>query len=277
MKKKYDCVVTVGCSFVAGSNILGANQEVDQTQRASAILAKELGVPEINLAKPGGGNQYIVRTAYDWVTNNIKYTNPLIIIGTSGTARKEFQSVETGRHYDLHIFDFQFSKPSEKRSENYEHALARRAEVISPHLTTEDFDRWLRVETEFMFNDTYELERANRNYNMLFEYIKSKGYTLVYFNSLMDVLGSLKDDVNFVSFNMEEGKEYNMNDFGSKQKQTLNNCWYHYLRQQHSKKNYDFNDESSRSSTPPHGEFFCGSHPSSKANRHLVDLIKEKI
>lgn len=272
MKKTYDCVVAVGCSYVAGSNILTDSTENSNKLRASYILAEELNVPEINLAKPGGGNQYITRTTYEWIKNNKEYTNPLFLIGTSGITRKELQSVQTDLYVDLHIFDFQWNKPEE-----YSKMLTHRASKISTDLDHSEFDRWLKVETEFMYNDSYEQERAKRLYDLLTSYIVTKGYTYAIFNSLYDVLGSLKDELNFVSFNMEEGEKYAMNDTTSTKKNAnLHDCWYHYLRQQHGKK-YDFNDTSTRSNVEPFGEYFCGGHPSPKANYELAQRIKKYI
>jgi hypothetical protein len=113
MKRSYDCVVAVGCSYTAGSNIITDPKTDADKLRASYILANELNIPEINLAKAGAGNQFITRTVYEWIKSNTKYSNPLFLIGTSGITRKEFQSVETDKYYDLHIFDFQWNKPKE--------------------------------------------------------------------------------------------------------------------------------------------------------------------
>ena len=272
MKRSYDCVVAVGCSYTAGSNIITDPKTDAAKLRASYILANELNIPEINLAKAGAGNQFITRTVYEWIKSNTKYSNPLFLIGTSGITRKEFQSVETDKYYDLHIFDFQWNKPKE-----FQNSLKRRATKVSTHLDTESFEKWLRVETEFMYNDSYEKERAKRLYELLTVYIESKGYNYVIFNSLYDVVGSLKDELNFVSFNMEEGQEYSMNDVApTRNESQLHDCWYHYLRQQHGKK-YDFNDTSTRSNVAPYGEYFCGGHPSPKANYELVQRIKKYI
>ena len=172
MKKPYDCVVAVGCSYLAGSNILTDPKALASELKASYILAKELNIPEINLAKPGGGNQYITRTVYEWIKSNSKYSNPLFIIGTSGITRKEFQSMETDLYHDLHIFDFQWNKTEELQT-----SLKGRAAKVSTHLDTESFDKWLRVETEFMYNDSYEQERAKRLYELLTVYITCLLYT----------------------------------------------------------------------------------------------------
>ena len=113
--KKYSHVLATGCSFTVGANILDKNEDAVTTQkkyRVSSLVAKHLNIPEVNVARPGGSNESIVRKAFEWIEENPS-SNPLVLIGLSGLTRMEIWSEHDQLFYDIHPFDFPAAKPWE--------------------------------------------------------------------------------------------------------------------------------------------------------------------
>lgn len=78
-------LVVNGCSFTYCQGI--DNPAVDGWP---ALLGKMLGVPVVNLAYPGAGNDRIYRKTYDYFYKNKPYNNkPLYIIAFSSSERRE--------------------------------------------------------------------------------------------------------------------------------------------------------------------------------------------
>lgn len=78
-------LVTNGCSFTFGDEL-----EDPKTQAWPALLAKKLGLPIVNLALPGTGNDCILRRTTEYLYKNLPTgSKPLVIIGWSQDWRRE--------------------------------------------------------------------------------------------------------------------------------------------------------------------------------------------
>lgn len=78
-------LVTNGCSFTFGDEL-----EDPKTQAWPALLAKRLGLPIVNLALPGTGNDCILRRTTEYLYENASTNSkPLVIIGWSQDWRRE--------------------------------------------------------------------------------------------------------------------------------------------------------------------------------------------
>lgn len=271
---KYDCVYSVGCSFSVGANIMDKNNKfAGKKLQYAQLVADELGVPCFNQGKPGAGNHYIIRTLYNFISSNIIYKNPLILIATSGLSRKEILSVENSIFSDHHIFDFDINN---KDCPNYEH----RALKISDTVNTDDYRNWINFEQRYIYDHENEKLKAQREYDMACALVTLKGYDYLIWNSLMDVVNSGIHGNNFLSYDIDTqgtGRKYTHNDT----RQTVwstepDNCWYHYLYNENYKEYGNFNIEN-RSSMPPWGKYFSGGHPSPDANRVQKDRILNQL
>jgi hypothetical protein len=78
-------LVTNGCSFTFGDEL-----ENPRTQAWPALLAKRLGLPIVNLALPGTGNDCILRRTTEYLYKNSSTgSKPLVIIAWSQDWRRE--------------------------------------------------------------------------------------------------------------------------------------------------------------------------------------------
>ena len=66
-----------------------------------ALLSRKIGVPVVNLAIPGCGNDAIMRTTYRYFYKNLRHhNNPLYIVVLSHSSRKEqFFRYRNGEEY----------------------------------------------------------------------------------------------------------------------------------------------------------------------------------
>jgi hypothetical protein len=79
-------LVTNGCSWTYCQGL-----EDPKSQGWPQLLAKKLGVPVVNLAVPGSGNDTIHRRTYEYFFEDLpNNNNPLYIIGWSQTWRREY-------------------------------------------------------------------------------------------------------------------------------------------------------------------------------------------
>jgi len=78
-------LITNGCSYTYCQNLTDR-----ETNGWPYQLGKKLGIPVINLAKPGSGNDYICRSTYEYVYLEMLPTiKPLWVIGWSQYWRRE--------------------------------------------------------------------------------------------------------------------------------------------------------------------------------------------
>jgi hypothetical protein len=77
--------VTNGCSFTFGDEL-----DDPKTQAWPALLAKRLGLPIVNLALPGSGNDCILRRTTEYLYKGLpKDSKPLVVIAWSQDWRRE--------------------------------------------------------------------------------------------------------------------------------------------------------------------------------------------
>jgi hypothetical protein len=78
-------LVTNGCSFTFGDEL-----ENPKTQAWPALLANKLGLPIVNLAQPGTGNDCILRRTTEYLYENLATgSKPLVVIAWSQDWRRE--------------------------------------------------------------------------------------------------------------------------------------------------------------------------------------------
>jgi hypothetical protein len=278
--KKYSHVLATGCSFTVGANILDKNEDAVTTQkkyRVSSLVAKHLNIPEVNVARPGGSNESIIRKAFEWIEENPS-SNPLVLIGLSGLTRMEIWSEHDQLFYDIHPFDFPAAKPWESVV-----AKKRAKKLLGDESLNKELYTWAKTYTQNFYNTEVEEKRLRRKIKLFDSYLKLKNIDYFIWNSIEDNLGELKNELPFISFGInsaeygnESNLKYNVNDKQGEFK-TPEDCWYHYIRKLHAEKYPDFNDTSKRSNYPPYGEYFCGGHPSPGSNKILFELIKNRL
>lgn len=271
---KFDVIVTAGCSFTVGANINNADKKwVGKPYTFTELLGKRLNLPTVNLGKPGGSNDRIVRKINDWILSNQQYQYPLFLIGLSGITRFEYWSHTENSYYDIHLFDWADDYGD---LEEYQKQLKTRLpRMLYPEADVSILKNWIKA-SQFMFNIGARRKQLASWIYMLNSHIKVNSGTAIFFNSLFDDLVGVKDKVNFLSFPIEDKKlKVIDNDYRARHT-TLTDSWYHYLRQLHNAKYGDF-ESGSRSSVPPYGDYFCGGHPSPGGNIVIADLLEEKI
>lgn len=95
LKKKYNFshLFVNGCSHTAGSEIEGSGIGEGDYNRQNcfgAQLADKLGVDYTNIALPGASNDYINRSSFLWITDNLELAKKsLFLIHWTGSTRSE--------------------------------------------------------------------------------------------------------------------------------------------------------------------------------------------
>ena len=265
--KSYDNIITIGCSFLHGSNINRADGSfAGPDYRLSKLLAEHYKAKELNPSEPGSGNERILNSVYEYYLKT-KNSKNLFVIGISGLTRELFFTNNNNTFYDMHAHDFS------SHDENRAYKIIER--LFNNEVDKEWFDKWRYVNLKYLFNEKIVKDKLHRDLVYLDAFFKYKNIDYVLFNSIDDSLDGVKEDINFFSFNIKNGKQYNKtNETGDLESATADS-WYHYLRLKHEKVCENFNDNSYRSGFPPYGKWFCGGHPSPNANRDLADkLIK---
>lgn len=274
--KEYDGVISVGCSYSIGANICDTNKiSTKDKYTYTKLVADEFGIPFINLGKPGAGNQYIIRTLYDFLSTNTTFSNPLVLIATSGLSRWEYKKLDLkDKFFDHHIFDFHLNNDD---CPNY----TNRAKKLHDDTPVDEYRQWVKFTQRYIYDQENEKNKAEQDYHMISIYLKYLGFDYVIFNSLMNVVSSRNHGDNYLSFKPEEVvtktvEGYAYNDARQHFIEEPDDCWYHNLFYRHNIEYGDF-DPINRSSVPPHGKFFCGGHPSPAANLEIKKYILEKI
>lgn len=275
---KYSHVLASGCSFVVGANILDKIEKASISQkkyRASSLVAEHLNIPEVNVARPGGSNESIVRKVFEWIEENPS-SNPLVLIGLTGLTRMEVWSEHDQMFYDIHPFDFPASKPWESVV-----AYKRAKKLLGDESLNKELYTWVKTYAQNFYNTEIEEKKLRRKIKLFDSYLKLKNIDYFIWNSIEDNLGELKNELPFISFGItpalygsESNIKYTDNETEFKKPE---DCWYHHIKALHFKKYPDFNDITKRSNYPPYGEYFCGGHPSPGSNKILFELIKNRL
>ena len=274
--KKYDCVVVVGCSFLAGSNINKSDGKHDRTKRMSFLLAEELNCKEINLGRPGGSNERIFRKVHEWVENNTRYKQPLFIIGLTGITRTQIYSNASEYFWEIHPFDWDDNNVSQikKRSKKW----------LGEENKYKELDTWIKLFRRYFWNEDVEVTKLERNCLFLDSYLKQRNIDYLLFNATEDNIPNIKDRLNYMAFNLPENSiKVKRNDnhfynlFHKKEESwRIDDCWYHYLHNRHVNEYGNF-DPINRPSIPPHGKYFCGGHPSFLSNKELTQMLLNQL
>jgi len=135
--KNYDNIITVGCSFLHGSNINKTDGGFAGFDfRVSKLLADHYRAREINPSEPGSGNERILNSVYKTYLE-VKNQKNLFIIGISGLTRQLFFTNNNNTFYDMHAHDF--SKNDEDRA----YKIIKR--LFNNEVDKEWFDKWRYV------------------------------------------------------------------------------------------------------------------------------------
>lgn len=91
---KIQQVVNFGCSFAYGNRAIQFNELCKEHKNTSSFIAEKLGVPELNLARPGNCNEGILDSVLCWIGNNSKKTmaSSLLVVGWTNGGRFGFVS-----------------------------------------------------------------------------------------------------------------------------------------------------------------------------------------
>jgi len=267
-KKDYDNIISTGCSFVLGANIQDSNDAwVGDTLRFSKLLANYYSAKEYNDSGPGSGNERILNTVFN-TYQKLKSQKNLFIIGLSGITRELFYTNNRKEYFDIHAHDL---LEEEKRFKK-----------LGTKLFGSDYDKewikkWRYLNLKYFYN--YEEAKMTLQRNILFldGFFKSRNIDYILFNSITDDINEIKENINYFSFNIENGKSYPKTDHTKTNSSGKEDTWYHYLRLKHEEVNSNFNDNKYRSSKPEYGKWFCGGHPSPNANQDLAHKLIEKI
>ncbi len=187
---KYKHLVFNGCSFIAGGStfIKGTdegNNSLSTEERlelsVSRLLSKKMNCIEHNLAEPAGSNQRIVRTTFDFINENKELKNKtLIIVGLTQIARMEIlfegepRKVRMGQYYKSPLHWMHPSK----------HTLGVRG--IGKKEKNE-LERWLKTHITYFYDEDWEIKELNRNLVMLQTFVKSMGFDIIYFSSILEL------------------------------------------------------------------------------------------
>lgn len=263
---KYNSIVGFGCSFVHGANILESkNGEFSGSKyRATKLLADRFNTIEISHAHAGASNDRILYSVYEHYLNN-KSANDLYIIGLSGISRQLLYSNYSKRFWDIHVYDFQDEELNRQR--------CKKLYGTDEHYKI--YSGWRELNAKYMFNLEIEKKKLKHKILSLHSFLKEKNKNYIIFNSLDNSISDITQEINYLSFNIDETSEQKFNKSDFVQEYSIEDCWYHYLRIEHNKLFGNF-DQEDRSPYPPYGKWFCGGHPSPHANEVLADKIIEK-
>jgi len=109
-------LVVNGCSFTYGAGLQDPRNQV-----WPGILANRLGLPIVNLARSGTGNDTIHRRTYEYFYEDIKNNNnPFYVICLSSITREEYWSEEKRRYEGIHVHgvDYGDMSPAQKNYVN---------------------------------------------------------------------------------------------------------------------------------------------------------------
>ena len=276
---KYDCIAAFGCSFVHGDAINKGKDErhtdkptkfVGDKYRFSKILADHYNIPEVNMALSGYSNESILRSVYKFFVNYSEmYKTPLVLIGTSGLARKEVYSIHHERFFDIHqLEDFYHTDINPKAARDM--ALKLTGNINN----TDKLKNFVKFNMKYFFNEKIEEEKLDWQLTFLIGFLNNKKIPYILFNSVEDVISDkVKQTSNYMSFNYKTLK----NSLSGDGNYSINSdCWYTDIHTNHVEKYGDWNS-GSRSMFEPYGEFACGGHPSPGSNKNLANKILKYI
>jgi len=161
--KKYEHLVMNGCSFVAAMDI---------KLSTSKLLSKKLGCVEHNIAQPGGSNERIIRTTYDFVKNNKELKDKTIIIcGLSQISRMEV-------FMDNNIFQLRMGTNVNSLSKHWIQRFGSK---------NKELENWLRTYIKYFYHEKWEMEKLSRDLIFLQTFVEKEGFDIVFFSSMLEL------------------------------------------------------------------------------------------
>jgi hypothetical protein len=192
--KKIKYLVTNGCSYSAGACMYtGDDEEVKKNQnknRFSKKLSEKLNCEEINLARPGGSNDRIFRTTFDWIQENKeKVKDTLFIIGLTAFARVDLYDKKKNRYLPAQPF---YSGESIK--------------LIAEDLkcSTDEIWDWVNFKLNYTYDEKQAIKKVKRDCILLNNYVNGN---IIFFNALHKV-DIFINDLDFLTFEKID-KKYN--------------------------------------------------------------------
>ena len=179
--KKYEHLVMNGCSFTAGLStwLKGTNPQDDKLSKsdklklsASRLLSKKLGCVEHNISQPGGSNERIIRTTYDFVKNNKELKDKTIIIcGLSQISRMEV-------FMDNKIFQIRMGLKEVGHIDK--HWLSRFG-------SNKELENWIRTYIKYFYHEKWEMEKLSRDLIFLQTFVEKEGFDIIFFSSILEL------------------------------------------------------------------------------------------
>ena len=277
---KFDCIAAFGCSFVhgdainKGQDLRHTNEPTDfagDKYRFSKILADHYNIPEVNMAGSGYSNESILRSIYKFFDNNSKtYKTPLVLIGTSGLARKEVYSKHHECFFNVHqLEDFYHTDSNEKAARDM--AL----KLTGNKNNTDKLKNFVNFNMKYFFDNQLEVEKLDWQLTFLIGFLNNKNIPYIIFNSIEDIISEkIKQSSNYLSFGYKTAKNYELKKEGGYH--INSDCWYTDIYTKHIKK-YGSWESGSRSMYKPYGEFASGGHPSPGSHKNLANKILKYI
>jgi len=168
--KPYKYLITNGCSFTQGATLQNSI-----SSRFGKLIADKLGLSETNLAEPGGSNDRIFRTSFNWVNlNKDKCKDSLMIIGLTESYREEVYSRYTKKYV-------KYQYPNIDEPADIEQFKNR-----SGIKNYKDVKKYLEIRLFNFVDENYLKQTLDRNIILFDNYAKSHGLDVVYFDALLD-------------------------------------------------------------------------------------------
>ena len=277
---KYDCIAAFGCSFVHGDTIYegedlrhtnAPTKFAGEKYRFSKILADHYNIPEVNMAAPGCSNESILRSTCKFFDNYYKtYKNPLVIIGTSGLARKEVYSKYHECFFDIHQQENFYHTDSNNKA-----ARDMALKLTGNENNTIKLKNFVNFNMKYFFDHQQEIDKLDWQLTFLIGFLNSKKVPYIIFNSIEDIVSEkIKQSSNYLSFGYKTAKHNEIKREGGYH--INSDCWYTDIFSRHIKK-YGSWESGSRNMFKPYGEFACGGHPSPGSHKNLANKILKHI
>tara|TARA_R100000908_G_C3738146_1_gene135381 strand:+ start:228 stop:941 length:714 start_codon:yes stop_codon:yes gene_type:complete len=198
--KKYDILVVNGCSFTHGPY----DTEQKRENAFSVNMAKELGCVHSNLSKPGGSNDRIIRTTYDFIEKRIdKKSKNLFIFGLSGLGRMDVFTNYSLKNTQGEYCQFNFNEF--KISQN--RGFTRKFNLQELGISEKTEIEFAKFYLKYFMEENNSLQHYFRQLQMLVSHIKYKNPNndVIIFSSLLKgIHENIKKQFNWFEFEVGE-------------------------------------------------------------------------
>jgi len=183
MSNKYSEIFTAGCSFferaydhdLENSRNNKYDGKVDSPDfwyqhSFPKLLSDKLNLPFTNVAKPGHSNSFIIRSAYDFITNRNNDSHAVMVLGLTSLSRKELQAPKDNKYHPVTPTDHHVNHP------NY-------LKYFSQYIEPEKFSHLIDNNYKYLFNTELALNELIQQLNMLEAYARVNRIKLIVFFS----------------------------------------------------------------------------------------------